>query len=491
MPDPSNRRHLFFLLAALALLMGSVDSTIVAVAVPVLGGALDASLTWVGWTLTAYLVVQIIMLPVAGKLSDSFGRKPVFVFCLGTFTLGSLLCGLAPSIGWLIAFRAIQAIGGGGLTPSAIGIVADQYRTRRAQAIGLFTSVAPIGAILGPNLGGLILAHWTWRLLFLINVPVGVVVLAGVLLLLVERPAVRKPALALDLIGLGMYAAAIVATLTALSLTGDDPTLWWDPRLWALFAIGGGSGALFLRHVARTRDPLVDPRFLMQSPFLPANLYSFAYGACTFGFFSFIPLYAVARFGLSTFESGAVLTPRAVAMIATSAVASLLIARTGHRKPMLAGMGLIVLTLLVLSRGWTALDAGGVELGGFWFMALIILISGVGVGLAGPASSNATLDLAPECAAALSSVRSMFSLTGGALSVTAIVLVLSASPDAAGGLERMFEVLCGVILLAALLACRIPDRAQLELRRQTHPVRVVAPHPVRQPRPAIRAARAA
>jgi len=119
------RQYLFFALAALGVLMAAIDSTIVAVGLPDLERGFNAPLHWVGWTLTAYSLVQIIMLPIAGKLSDTLGRKRVFLFCLGIFTLGSLLGAFSPSIGWLIAFRALQAVGGGGLMPSAVGIVSD------------------------------------------------------------------------------------------------------------------------------------------------------------------------------------------------------------------------------------------------------------------------------------------------------------------------------------------------------------------------------
>src|SRR5690349_4190049 len=121
MRQPDRMRYVFFGLAALGVLMGSIDSTIVAVALPQLTADLHAPLAWVGWTLTAYQLVQVIMLPVAGKLSDSLGRKRVFLVCVAMFTVGSLLCALAPSIGFLIVFRAIQALGGGGLMPSAVG----------------------------------------------------------------------------------------------------------------------------------------------------------------------------------------------------------------------------------------------------------------------------------------------------------------------------------------------------------------------------------
>ena len=163
--------HLLFVLAALAALMSSIDYTIVAVAIPQLVVSFDASLALVSWTLTSYQLVQLIMLPLSGKLSDSFGRKRVFLFCVGIFTFGSLLCAIAPNIWFLIVARGVQAVGGGGLLPSSVGIVAEQYPMRRAQAIGLLTSMQPIGSIIGPNLGGFILEHWTWREMFIINVP--------------------------------------------------------------------------------------------------------------------------------------------------------------------------------------------------------------------------------------------------------------------------------------------------------------------------------
>jgi MFS family permease len=224
------RRHVFFGLAAVAVLMGSIDLTIVAVALPQLTDALHAPLTWVSWTLTAYQIVQVIMLPLTGKLSDTLGRKRVFIFCVGMFTLGSLLCGLAPSIGALIAARVIQAIGGGGLMPSAIGIISDQYQKHRARAIGLFSSVFPIGGIIGPNLGGYILEHWTWRELFFINVPIGIGVLLGVWLLLKE-PRVTGLRASLDPIGLALYAGALALLMYAITALADAPELWRSPGL--------------------------------------------------------------------------------------------------------------------------------------------------------------------------------------------------------------------------------------------------------------------
>src|ERR1700730_5024942 len=204
MPGPSAPlRHVVFLLAGLAVLMGSIDGTIMVVALPQLTESLHTSLSWVGWTLTGYQLVQMVMYPLSGKLSDALGRRRVFLFCVTMFTLASLLCGLAPNVGFLIAFRALQAIGGGGLIPSVIGIIAEEYRAHRAQAIGLISSVMPIGSIVGPNLGGFLLQAGSWRWMFFINIPIGVAVVLGMLYVLPN--AQRDPArtrLQVDAVGL-------------------------------------------------------------------------------------------------------------------------------------------------------------------------------------------------------------------------------------------------------------------------------------------------
>jgi EmrB/QacA subfamily drug resistance transporter len=455
---PGFARHIFFALAAFAVLMSSIDSTIVSVAIPQLTVALNSPLALVAWTLTAYQLVQVVMLPLSGKLSESFGRKHIFLFCVATFTLGSFLCGMAPSIWILIAARALQAIGGGGLVPSAIGVVAEQYRERRAQAIGLFTSVFPIGGIVGPNIGGFILEHWTWREMFFVNVPIGIVVFFGVSALL-SADKVRR-ARRIDVGGLALYAGCIVLLLAAMTGVADDPDLWRTPFVWLAVLGSIGLGALFLWHIRRASDPVMEFRLVAHQPFLAANLYNLLYGAAAFGIFSFLPTYAVYRFGLSPLLSGSVLTPRAIAMIICSVTASVFVTRIGYRLPMLLGMALVTVTLLLLGSGWTAGSVGPLGLQGFWFLAFVVTFSGMGNGLSNPSSSNAALDLAPDKAAVLTGIRSMFRLTGGVLSISGIVLGLTFFSDKAQGLSVIFAILSVVILLAVPLVFMIPDSAR-------------------------------
>ncbi|MGN6564440.1 MAG: MFS transporter [Thermomicrobiales bacterium] len=460
MRQPDRMRYVFFGLAALGVLMGSIDSTIVAVALPQLTTDLHAPLAWVGWTLTAYQLVQVIMLPVAGKLSDSLGRKRVFLVCVAMFTVGSLLCALAPSIGFLIVFRAIQALGGGGLMPSAVGIISDQFKEQRAQAIGLFTSIFPIGGIIGPNLGGYLLTHWGWRSLFTINVPLGIVVLIGVFFLLKDLVNTSRQQVHIDVRGLAIFACAMVSLLYGLTTLGDQPGNWRHPLPWALVAASVVLLCVFLRHIRVTPHAVMDFNLAVRNPFLAANLYNFFFGAASFGFFSFIPYYAVTKFGLSTQESGTVITPRAILMILASTLASIFIIRLGYRVPMLIGMALVMTTLLLLGQGWTSVTVGGVTVQGFWLLAIVVSFSGLGMGIASPASNNAALDLAPKKAAEITGLRGMFRMTGGIVGIAMVVTVLSFFPNQGEGLTKIFLVLAGILLVTVPLTLLIPDTAR-------------------------------
>ena len=136
-------------------------------------------MNWSSWTITIYALGQIVVMPLAGRISDQYGRRRVFLAAIVLFTVASLSCGLANDIYVLVALRAVQAIGGGAFMPTATGIVADQFGPDRDRAIGLFTSIFPIGGIVGPVLGGVFVTYWSWRGIFLVNVPIGIVVLGA------------------------------------------------------------------------------------------------------------------------------------------------------------------------------------------------------------------------------------------------------------------------------------------------------------------------
>jgi Na+/melibiose symporter-like transporter len=251
-----------------------------------------------------------------------------------------------------------------------------------------------------------------------------------------------------------------------MTLVANDPSQARHPLIWSLGVASVVLGAIFLWHVRRAKDLVLDYTLLAKNPFLAANLYNFFFGAAALGFFSFVPYYAVIRYHLSAFESGAVLTPRALAVVASSVLSSVYIIRLGYRLPMLTGMLLVVVSLLLLARDWPSLHLGPLEIQGFWQLAGLLAIGGAGMGISNPASNNASLELAPQQAAAMTGIRSMFRLTGGALSIAAIVLALSFFPDQAAGFATIYVVLAAVVLLAMPLVFLIPDGVR---RREPKP----------------------
>jgi Na+/melibiose symporter-like transporter len=257
-----------------------------------------------------------------------------------------------------------------------------------------------------------------------------------------------------------MYGSALVLLLVTLSVAGDDPGLWHDGRVLIALVLSVGLLVGFVRYIRRAANPVMEYELVARQPFLAANLYNLFFGAAVFGVSSFIPTYAVSHFGMSPLLSGAVLTPRSIAIIVTSLFASLWLIRMGYRKPMLIGSALVMLMLLLLGTGWTSVQLGSLTVSGFPLLATILFIGGAGLGLANPASNNASLDLAPDRAAALTGVRSMFRLTGGVLSVTGISLALTFFPDRGQGLAVIFGCLSAAMLVVVPLTLSIPDSAR-------------------------------
>jgi EmrB/QacA subfamily drug resistance transporter len=466
-----DRRWIFFGLAGLTLLMFSIDSTIVAVALPTLIADLHTTLVWAGWTLTAYALTQTVMMPLVGKLAEQFGQMRVFLICVFVFTLGSLLCGLAPNVYVLIACRILQALGGGGFLPSCTGIVAEQFPETRSRMVGLFASIFPIGGILGPNLGGAIIEHFGWREIFLINVPIGIVVVT--MLARQARQAVaparavpealaakRATRRSIDVLGTLLFALMVVGLLMGLTLLGDDPSLIRSPLFWLM--IGGSAVAfgLFIWQERRAPNPVLDLSLVTRHPFGVVNLYNLLTGACTMGFFSFVPYYVAIQYGMGPMESGAILTPRSLVMIVVSTSTSFFLLKLGYRLPMLAGIACVIATLLLLGQGFTEANLGPIHIGTIGLLLFAMALSGLGMGMLVPSSNNAGLDLLPQRAAVISGIRGLFRSTGGVVGTAVIVLWLELSPDKAAGMRTIFTVLGFLMLATTPLVLLIPDAAR-------------------------------
>jgi EmrB/QacA subfamily drug resistance transporter len=456
-----DRKHLIFGVVSLALLMSSIDNTIVAVGLPAMQAGLHTTVLLIGWTITIYQLGQLLIMPLAGKLSDELGRKRVFLTAVTIFTASSFLCGFAPNVYLLVVFRLMQAVGGGAFLPSCTGIIADIFQDKRAQAIGLFSSIFPIGGIIGPNLGGVIIDHISWRFIFYVNVPLGLAVL--VLTALLYRPG-RQPSIraTIDFLGVGLYGTAIVLVLLGLTWLGDHPhDVLRAPLLWLAFAGAIGLFVIWYWHEKHTATPMVETVLLNYRPLLAANIYNFLYGAGVFGFTAFLPTYAELYYHMSATAAGALLTPRAVIMIVTSVLASFVIIRSGYWLPMIAGIILVSLSLIITSFGLVNVSLLGIHLSNFWYLAMVVSLLGLGFGISGPASSNAPIDVMPEKVAAITGIRGMFRQTGGVIGTATVVFVAALFADEAHGLEVVFFGMAFVVLTVIPTVFFIPDTPRL------------------------------
>ncbi|MGH3630999.1 MAG: MFS transporter [Sciscionella sp.] len=446
----SSRRRLIFGVVAIGLFMVSVDQTIVATALPAIEKELHATVNWSGWTITIYSVGQVLVMSLAGKMSDRFGPKRVLIGSVALFTTASLCCGLATSMYMLVALRLAQAAGGGSVMPSASGIVSEHFGQDRDRALGMFSSIFPIGAVVGPILGGVFVSEWSWRVIFLVNVPVGVV-----LITLAFRFVPRnspKAAAGTDPFGLTLLGLCLLPAMLGISYLGMGGAQFDSLEFIAAMTTALVAGSLFVRHIRRHPSPVIPPQFLLDRKFRLINLINFIYGAAALGFTALVPLYAEERYDLHPLEAGTLLTARGAGMIALSGLAVWALRRTGYRLPMIVGFSLAAGSLVMLAVAPPVLSP-------YPWMALAAGITGVGLGVANPASNNASLQLAPDNVTANAGIRGMSRQAGSvlAVSVTTAVMAQSAQPGLVLGHAFLF--------FAALLVATIPFVTRIQDHR--------------------------
>ncbi len=444
------RRYLLFFSVSLSLLMYTIDGTAVAVAFPKFIEELGTNVLWAAWTMSIFYIGVVTAMPLAGKISDSFGRKKIFLVSLVLFTSGSLACGLAPNIYTLIAFRFIQGVGGACFLPTASGIVSDHFPENRETAIGLFTSIFVIGSIIGPNLGGWIVSRYSWRYVFYINLPIGIGLLILIMILLKENRVFSRAHI--DFVGASFFSGAVLFVMFGLNLVAEGLSSLSLAFSGVFLVVSLSFGLLFFRQEKKETNPMLDMALLRSKPFLAANLLNLIIGAGVMGLFAFIPLYATSVHNLSTLMSGMILTPRSLGTITLSTVTSFLLRRWGYRWPMVTGLAIISAATILLSPGlppWRMLDH---RLGTVGAISLLVLVSGVGAGVALPASNNACIELMPERVATIVGLRGMFRTVGGALGVSLITLILHSSSDRVSGFNITFiafglGLMCGIPLV--------------------------------------------
>jgi len=394
----SHRAKMEILFAVmLGLFLGALDQTIVGPALPTIVTQLSGNEYYV-WAITIYLLTSTISVPFWGKLSDIYGRKPIFMIGIVIFLIGSALSGLSQNMGMLILFRGIQGIGAGSLFPVALAVIGDLFTPQeRGKYQGLFGAVFGIAFVAGPLIGGWLTENLSWHWIFYVNIPIGIVALIVIQRLL---PTVKTKSATrnFDLIGGTIFTFAMVFLLVG--LTNKQFSEWTDPTVGGFIIIGIVGTLLFIYAEARAKEPIV-PLDLWKGRTYSATMVSVFFAAFAFfGAIVFLPRWFQVVEGYSPTNSGLAALPLMVGLIFSSIVSGLIVSRTGKYKWLIVGsiavMGVAVLLMTQLTKDtdvlvvWFWMFLAGLGVGPTFSVPTIVIQNAVPFRQLGVATSNLT-----------------------------------------------------------------------------------------------------
>ncbi|MEV7228908.1 MULTISPECIES: MDR family MFS transporter [Polymorphospora] len=417
-PRLTHRQILLLMVGLMTgMLLAALDQTIVGTALPTIVGELGG-INHYSWVVTAYLLASTASTPLYGKMADLYGRRPVFLFSIGTFVLGSLLAGFAQDMTQLIVTRGIQGIGAGGLMTLAFTIISDVVSPReRGRYQGLFGAVFGVSSVAGPLVGGYF-AETDWRWIFFINVPLGVVAILVCYQVMKLVPFQRRDH-AVDWLGAALMVAAVSCLLLALSWGGNEYA-WGSPVIIGLFVAGGVLSLLFLFQESRVAEPILSLRFFRIPTFALANAAGFVLGLVMFGSIIFIPLYLQIVKGASPTRSGLLMLPMMAGVIVTSVLSGRAMSRRGRYKWFpVAGSVVLLVGMLLFTR--LEVDTS------LWLAFGFMVVIGVGLGLCMQSLVLAVQNgVPPRDLGAGTSAVTFFRSLGGSFGVAILGAVLSA-----------------------------------------------------------------
>ncbi len=345
---PRTRLYMVTASIMLGLALAAIEATVVSTAMPTIISQLGG-LAEYGWVFSVYALTSAVMTPIFGKLSDLYGRRPVFLVGMGIFLVGSALSGLSQSMTQLIIFRAIQGVGAGALLPLSFTIAGDIFTVeQRTRIQGLFSGVWGVASLVGPVIGGLLVQYASWRWVFYVNVPLGLLAVGMVWWGLTE-PAPHRSRVQIDYLGALTLSISVVALLLAMMEGGN---LWpWASWQTALLLIAAVTSFLvFLRVERRAPEPLIPLSLFRDRVFDVASSQGFLTGFALFGSSAFIPLFAQAVLGKTPAEAGLILTPQIIGWVIASTAGAPFILRLGYRPILLTGMTVMTIGAFMMTR---------------------------------------------------------------------------------------------------------------------------------------------
>jgi EmrB/QacA subfamily drug resistance transporter len=432
--DLDRRRRVGILVVCcLSLFIVGLDVTVVNVALPSIGSDLGTGISGLQWVVDAYTVVLASLLMLSGSIGDRFGRRRVFMLGLGIFVAASGLCSLAPSVGFLVAFRVLQAVGASMLNPVALSIVTNTFTDprERAQAIGAWASVFGISMALGPVVGGTLVSALGWQAIFWVNIPVGLAAIALTLRFIPESRAPR--ARRFDPLG-QVLVIVLLATLTSGIIEVPDRG-WASAATLATFAVAAAALAGLLLHEPRREDPLIDLRFFRSVPFASATATAVAAFAAFGGFLFLNTLYLQEVRDLAPVQAGLATLPMALMTVICAPLSGRIVGRRGPRLP-LAIAGVCLLAGCLMLTGLTP------DTPLAWLLAAYVVF-GIGFGFVNAPITNTAVSGMPRAQA------------GVAAAVTST--------------SRQVGQTLGVAVVGAIVASHTGGSAEAELAAASHP----------------------
>ncbi|HEY3066590.1 MAG TPA: MDR family MFS transporter [Methylomirabilota bacterium] len=448
----------------LSVFLAAMESTVVATAMPTVVGALGGIHIY-SWVFSGFLLTSTVTMPLWGRLSDLFGRRPTFLTGLAVFLIGSALSGLAQGMVELIIFRMLQGLGAGSLMTIGMTIIGELFGLeRRAKMQGYISGVWGVAALVGPLLGGFLTDHVSWRAVFYINVPFGAIAMALIATALrEENRARRRPVI--DYAGLVLFAAGVSALLLGV-LEAGRTTRWTGADVVAPLVTAAAALTAFTMVERRAPEPIVPLRLFRNRIVLAAGVTGFMAGMAMFGAISFVPLFLQSVNGASATQAGFVLTPFILGWVSLSVTSARLVLRIGYRVVVVTGMVCLTVAFLLFTRWNVGLSLAGAMRD--------VLIAGVGMGM-----TMVPMLIAVQSAVTRADLGSATSVTqflrtvGGAvgLSIMGAVMTqrLAAGLPMASALHGVFVVGFAVCVGAFLSAFLVPggrarDLAQSEMR---------------------------